>query len=54
VAREYGVFSEELGAAQRATFVIDRAGTIAAMFQSANLGTPRSRDEYEAALAKVS
>jgi peroxiredoxin len=54
VSRAYGVFNEDLGAAMRGTFVIDKAGKIAATFQSANLGTPRSREEYEDALAKVS
>jgi mycoredoxin-dependent peroxiredoxin len=54
VSRAYGVFNEDLGAAMRATFVIDKDGKVAAMFQSANLGTPRAREEYEAALAKVS
>ena len=54
VSRAYGVFNEDLGAAMRGTFVIDKDGKIAAMFQSANLGTPRAREEYEEALAKVS
>ena len=54
VARAYGVFNEKLGCANRASFVIDKEGKVAATFESANLATPRSRDEYEAALAKVS
>ncbi len=54
VSRAYGVFDEKLGAATRATFVIDKDGTIAAKFASANLATPRSKEEYETALAKVS
>jgi mycoredoxin-dependent peroxiredoxin len=54
VAREYGVFNEQLGCANRATFVIDIGGEIVDKFESANLGTPRERAEYEAALAKLS
>ncbi|MCU1459239.1 MAG: Peroxiredoxin [Actinomycetia bacterium] len=53
VARAYGVFNEALGCANRGTFVIDKDGTIVAKFESANLGTPRARAEYEEALAKV-
>lgn len=54
VARSYGVFNEQLGCANRATFVIDIHGKVIDTFQSANLGTPRERAEYEAALAKLS
>lgn len=53
VARAYGAFNEALGCANRGTFVIDKFGTIVAKFESANLGTPRARSEYEQALAKV-
>jgi peroxiredoxin len=52
-AKAYGVFNEQLGCANRATFVIDKEGTVAATFSSANLGTPRAREEYETALAKL-
>ena len=54
VARAYGVFNEDLGCANRASFVIDRDGNVVATFASANLATPRARGEYEEALAKVS
>jgi mycoredoxin-dependent peroxiredoxin len=54
VAKEYGVFNEKLGCANRASFVIDKDGKVVATFESANLATPRSREEYESALAKVS
>ena len=54
VARAYGVFNEKLGCANRATFVIDTDGKVVDTFESANLGTPRERAEYEAALAKLS
>jgi peroxiredoxin len=53
VSRAYDVFNEQLGAANRATFVIDKDGKIAATFESPNLGTPREKAEYEAALAKL-
>jgi mycoredoxin-dependent peroxiredoxin len=50
-ARAYGVFNESLGCANRVTFVVDRRGSVVATFGSADLGTPRSRSDYEAALA---
>src|SRR5262249_26997950 len=53
VAKAYGVFNEQLGCANRASFVIDREGVVVATFASANLATPRARSEYEDALAKV-
>ena len=54
VARAYGVFNEQRGCANRATFVIDKDGKVVDTFASENLGTPRERAEYEAALAKLS
>ena len=54
VARAYGVFNEKLGCANRATFVIDIDGKVVDAFASADLGTPRERAAYEAALAKLS
>jgi peroxiredoxin len=54
VARAYGVFNEALGCADRATFVIDKTGTVVATFASPELLTPRNRADYEAALAKLS
>lgn len=52
-AKAYGVFNDDLGCANRATFVIDKNGDVTATFSSANLATPRARSEYEAALAKL-
>ncbi len=52
VAKEYGVFIEEKGFANRATFVIDTKGIIRAGFKTAP-GEARSLDEYRAALDKV-
>lgn len=53
VARAYGVFNEDLGCANRATFVIDRNGVVVDTFASPNLGTPRDHAAYQAALAKL-
>lgn len=53
VSRAYDVFDEDLGCARRATFLIDKKGVIRATFQSADLRTPREREMYEAALAKL-
>ena len=53
VAKAYGVFNEQLGCANRATFVIDKQGKIVDDFESPNLGTPRDKAEYDAALAKL-
>ncbi|HEY1529370.1 MAG TPA: peroxiredoxin [Galbitalea sp.] len=52
VAKEYGVFLEQKGFANRATFVIDAKGIIRAGFKTAP-GEARSLDEYRAALDKV-
>jgi len=54
VARAYGVFNEQLGCANRATFVVGTSGVVVDAFASPNLGTPRERAAYEAALAKLS
>ena len=54
VAKAYGVFNEKLGCANRATFVIDKSGKVADTFSTPDLGTPQAREEYAAALAKVS
>jgi peroxiredoxin (alkyl hydroperoxide reductase subunit C) len=53
VSRAYGVFNEQLGAAMRATFVIDKNGTIVDVFETPNLGTAREKAAYETALAKL-
>ncbi|MCU1426892.1 MAG: Peroxiredoxin [Actinomycetia bacterium] len=54
VARAYGVFNEALGCANRATFVIDKDGKVVDTFASPDLGTPRDKAAYEAALARLS
>ncbi|TPW76138.1 peroxiredoxin [Schumannella soli] len=52
VAKEYGVFLEHKGFANRATFVIDTRGIIRASFITAP-GEARSIDEYREALAEI-
>jgi peroxiredoxin len=49
VAKEYGVFLQEKGYANRATFVIDESGIIRASFITAP-GEARSLEAYRAAL----
>jgi mycoredoxin-dependent peroxiredoxin len=53
ISRAYGVFNEQLGAANRATFVIGKDGKIADVIESPNLGTPREKAAYDAALARL-
>ena len=53
VAKQYGVFNDALGCANRATFVIGKDGIVSSAFESGGLGTPRSKSEYEEALAKL-
>lgn len=52
VAKDYGVFLEHKGFANRATFMIDINGVIRASFITAP-GEPRSIDEYKAALQEI-
>jgi mycoredoxin-dependent peroxiredoxin len=53
VAKSYGVFNEQLGCANRATFVIDKNGKVVDTFASESLGTPREKSEYDAALSQL-
>ena len=53
VAKAYGVFNEERGCANRATFVIGKDGVVVDTFQSADFGTAREKSRYEEALAKL-
>lgn len=53
VARAFGVFNEALGCANRGTFVIDKDGMIVDSVETANLGTAREQEWYEAAIAKL-
>ena len=52
VAKEYGVFIEQKGFANRATFLIDAAGVIRASFITAP-GEARTLGDYRAALADL-
>ena len=52
VAQAYGVFLEEAGISNRATFVIDKDGKLAAKFVTAP-GQARSLDEYDKALESL-
>ena len=52
VAKEYGVFLEEKGFANRATFLIDSNGIIRASFITAP-GEPRALEAYRAALSEL-
>ena len=50
VARKYGVWLEDLGFANRSTFVVDRNGKVASVVVT-SLGEARNPDDYLAALA---
>jgi peroxiredoxin len=52
VAKKYGVFLDEAGISNRATFVVDKAGVLVAKFVTAP-GQARSLDEYHRALSLV-
>jgi peroxiredoxin len=52
VASQYGVFLEEHGFANRATFVINKEGVLVAKFITAP-GQARSLDEYDKALMAI-
>ena len=52
VAKDYGVFLEEHGIANRGTFVIDKDGVLVSKFVTAP-GQARSLDEYSRALASL-
>jgi len=52
VAKEYGVFLEDKGFANRATFLIDQGGIIRASFITAP-GEARSLEAYKAALQEL-
>ena len=52
ISRDYGVLTGG-AVALRGTFVIDRDGIVVAKFESAGLATPRAREDYEEALARI-
>ncbi len=53
VSKAYGVFNDEKGCANRATFLIDKNGLLVDSFTSEAFGTPREQARYEEALAKL-
>ncbi len=53
VAKSYEAFNEDLGCANRVTYVIDIDGKIVASFATGDLGTARVQSEYADALAKL-
>ena len=52
-ATAYGVFNEAAGCANRATFLIDKNGTIVDSFESGGLGEARPAERYTDALGKL-
>jgi peroxiredoxin len=52
VAKQFGVFIEDSGIANRATFVINKSGELVSKFITAP-GQARSLDEYDRALASL-
>lgn len=53
VAKAYGAFNETVGAANRVTVLIGSDGTIVDRFDTPDLKTPRTRERYEEAMAKL-
>ena len=53
VSRAYGVFKDDVGCAERATFLIGKDGVVVDTFRTDSLGTARERDRYSEALAKL-
>jgi peroxiredoxin len=47
------VFNETSGSANRATFLIGQDAVVVDTFASDDLGTPRERDRYHEAVAKL-
>jgi peroxiredoxin len=53
VARSYGVFNDDVGAATRTTFVIDKDGWVVARFGTPDLATARAMEDYENAISAL-
>ncbi len=51
VAQAFGAFNEQLGCADRWTFVLDEQGTITDIFNSGGLGVARNYADYVATLS---
>ena len=52
-ATAYGCFNEQLGCAMRKTVIVDKEGKVAAVFESADLRTPRDKAAYDEVLASL-
>jgi len=53
VARKYGAWNEQVGAAERLTVVVDKNGKVTYVTRSENLGTPRDQMEALHALQEA-
>ena len=53
VATAYGCFNDKLGAAMRATYVLDEDGIVRDIIATDSLGDPRTFADYPAALAAI-
>ncbi len=53
VATAYGAFNEDVGGANRMTFVLDADGIVRSVIDSGSLGTAREFDEYVTALDEI-
>lgn len=52
-ARAYGCFNDAIGAANRATFVLDEEGTVRDIITTDHILTPREFDSYTNALTSI-
>jgi peroxiredoxin (alkyl hydroperoxide reductase subunit C) len=53
VSRAYGTFNEDLGIANRTTYVVDAAGVVRDIIASRSLGRAREQEAYAEALHKL-
>lgn len=53
VATAYGCFNDKVGAAMRATYVLDEDGIVRDIIATDSLGDPRTFADYPAALAAI-
>lgn len=53
VARAYGAFNEDVGAATRSTYILDADGIVRDVIATENLGIQREHDAQVEALARV-
>lgn len=53
VAQAYGCFDETVGAAKRATYVLDADGVVRDIIATGSLTEPRDFESYTAALARI-